>query len=80
MLCMLRQLEIVISFFVGYHDEDGIYIDNLGKVAKTYLGSFWLFWFDAITSIPFSLIDYRVAQATPPSPFVHIGLGVRRCV
>jgi hypothetical protein len=61
---MFCQLEIVISFFVGFYDEDGIYVDNLGKVVRTYLGSFWLFWFDAITSIPFSLIDFRVAQVT----------------
>ena len=57
------QAEILLNFFVGYTDEDGVYVDDLGMVARHYLGSFWLFWFDAITSIPFSLIDYRVAQA-----------------
>mmetsp|Transcript_37941 Transcript_37941/g.100971 ORF Transcript_37941/g.100971 Transcript_37941/m.100971 type:complete len:431 (+) Transcript_37941:34-1326(+) len=51
--------EVIVQFFVGYYNDDGKYVDLLHLVAFNYLSSPLRFWFDAVTSIPFSFIDYR---------------------
>mmetsp|Transcript_30422 Transcript_30422/g.80896 ORF Transcript_30422/g.80896 Transcript_30422/m.80896 type:complete len:577 (-) Transcript_30422:1098-2828(-) len=60
-------IEVLLQFFVGYYDEGtGAYVDSLPKVAVYYLSSPFRFWFDAVTSIPFSWIDlkyYRDCEA-----------------
>jgi len=54
--------EILLQFFVGFLREDQVYIDSPALVARAYLESPLRFWFDAATSIPFSILDFVVYQ------------------
>jgi hypothetical protein len=59
------QLEVVYQFFVGTFDETGTYVDEFHVVASSYILSYSGFWFDALTSVPWSYLDlysYRVSR------------------
>ncbi len=51
------QLEVLVQFFVGVHGGEQEYIDDWSHVATAYLTSIFGFWFDSVTSIPWSFID-----------------------
>ncbi len=57
------QLEIILTFFIGFY-ETSSYIDSLPVIAKRYLSSPTLFWFDVSTSIPLSYIDLYFAKVS----------------
>jgi hypothetical protein len=52
------QMEVMYQFFVGTFDETGTYVDEFHVVASNYLLSYSGFWFDAVTSVPWSYLDY----------------------
>jgi hypothetical protein len=57
------QFEAIIQFFLGTFDTDMNYIDDVAKIFKKNLSSLTGFWFDFVTSIPwscFDLIQYMV--------------------
>ena len=58
---VLEQLEVLVRFLVGVH-INGRYRDSLQTVAYFYLCSPWRFWFDGVTSIPLTWVDYEVYQ------------------
>mmetsp|Transcript_21267 Transcript_21267/g.44670 ORF Transcript_21267/g.44670 Transcript_21267/m.44670 type:complete len:393 (+) Transcript_21267:2-1180(+) len=55
-------LDVIYRFFVGIMKSDGTYCDNQKAVALINLASFWLFWFNLITSIPISWMEWFVLQ------------------
>ena len=59
------QLEVALSFFVGTYEKDMSYNDDIKRVAMTNFGTPTAFWFDSVTSIPWSFLDYLVYQAGP---------------
>ena len=63
------QLEVLYQFFVGSFDETGTYVDDIGTIAKNYVFSYNGFWFDAITSVPWSFLDlYSYQVSAVPKP------------
>jgi hypothetical protein len=50
--------------------SDGTYCDNQKSVALINLASFWLFWFNLITSIPVSWMEWSVLQVLRYSVFL----------
>ncbi len=57
------QFEAFIQFFLGTYDMDMNYIDDFAWIVKKNLFSFNGFWFDCLTSIPwscFDLVEYLV--------------------
>lgn len=56
-----RQLEVLARFFVGI-SINGRYCDSFRVIAWTYVSAVRGFWFDAVTSIPLSWVDYEVYQ------------------
>ena len=50
-------MEVVYQFFVGTFDETGTYVDEFQAVARNYAFSYSGFWFDALTSVPWSYLD-----------------------
>ena len=58
------QLEVIIRFFVGV-SINGRYCDSLRTIGWVYVSSIRGFWFDAVTSIPLSWVDYVFYQARP---------------
>ena len=53
----MLQFEVVFQFFVGTFDNTGTYVDDLRIVASKYIMSFSGFWFDTVTSVPWSYLD-----------------------
>ena len=53
----VEQLDIILQFFTGIHNEDLSYCDDMRKIALYNLSSLTGFWFDCVTSIPFSYMD-----------------------
>ena len=53
------QVEVFIQFFVGMYDNKQEYIDDWRLVASAYLMSPFGFWFDCVTSVPWSFMDLR---------------------
>ncbi len=51
------QFEILFQFFVGMYNHEQEYIDDWLLVASTYFWSIFGFWFDCVTSIPWSFMD-----------------------
>ena len=49
---------------MGEFDETGTYVDDFGAVARNYVLSYSGFWFDSITSIPWSYLDLYAYQAS----------------
>jgi len=50
-------VEAFTQFFLGYYEEDMTYQDDLIVLLKRNLSSLTGFWFDCVTSIPWSYID-----------------------
>jgi hypothetical protein len=60
-----RQIEIVLQFCTGTIDVTDTYCDNFSVISTNYLASPRGFWFDVITSIPWSYNDlyaYKVVH------------------
>jgi hypothetical protein len=51
------QVEAFSQFFIGYYKIDMTYEDNLAVCIARNLSSFSGFWFDCVTSIPWSYMD-----------------------
>jgi hypothetical protein len=47
-------LDVVLSFFLGFHDVDGSYVDDPAVIRKRYLRS--TFFMDLISSLPLDVI------------------------
>ena len=69
------QVEAFTQFFLGYYTQDMTYKDDLSGTIRRNLSSISGFWFDCITSIPWSFMDlhfYLVALASlNPFTFVY---------
>jgi hypothetical protein len=66
--CVARaQAEVLLQFFVGYHTEDNRYCDDILALARRNLSSLTGFWFDCVTSIPFSFIDLSMYMVPSPA-------------
>jgi hypothetical protein len=62
------QVEAFTQFFLGYYEEDMTYCDDFIVLLKRNLSSVAGFWFDSVTSIPWSYMDlhfYLVGIAAP---------------
>ena len=58
------QFEVLVQLITGYLDGTNTYIDDFAKIVFFRLSSPW-FWFDCITSLPWSFLDllaYQVRQ------------------
>ena len=62
---LISQFEILVQFFVGKYHKDLEYIDNIFWILKTNLTTPSGFWFDCITSIPWSCIDFNTHLVLP---------------
>jgi hypothetical protein len=58
------QIDVIYRFFVGIMKSDGTYCDNQRALARINFSSFWLFWFNLITSIPVSWMEWSVLQVS----------------
>ena len=70
----LMQVEAFIQFFLGYYAHDMTYQDDLVVSVKRNLSSLSGFWFDCVTSIPWSYMDlyfYLVIFQPAPSLCSH---------
>lgn len=47
-------MDVVINFFLCYHDEKGVMITDRHQIAKNYLTGF--FFMDFVSSIPYQLL------------------------
>ena len=56
------QVDVILQFFIGIHNEDMQYCDDIHRVLLLKLKSPSGFWFDCITSIPFSYMDLYFHQ------------------
>jgi hypothetical protein len=56
------QMEAIIPFFMGILDVSDTYCDNIKEIAVKYFTSFSGFWFDLITSLPWSFNDLYAHQ------------------
>ena len=69
------QVEVFTQFFLGYYTQDMTYKDDLSGSIRRNLSSISGFWFDCITSIPWSFMDlhfYLVVLASlKPNTFVY---------
>jgi hypothetical protein len=63
--CVL-QLEVVYQFFVGTFDQTGTYEDSFYVIARNYALSYGGLWFDALTSVPWSYLDFYSYQVGFP--------------
>jgi hypothetical protein len=54
---LLLKVEAFAQFFLGYYEEDMTYQDDFLASLKRNLSSISGFWFDCITSIPWSYMD-----------------------
>ncbi len=64
---LLLQVEAFTQFFLGYYEEDMTYQDDFVVSLKRNLSSISGFWFDCVTSIPWSYMDlhfYLVLSCT----------------
>ena len=57
------QIEIILNFFIGFY-ESGCYEDSLGSIARRYMSTITLFWFDISTSIPLSYVDLYYSKVS----------------
>ena len=56
------KFEAISQFFIGYFDANEKYVDSLLAVALKNFSSFSGFWFDLLTSIPWSYFDMIAYQ------------------
>jgi hypothetical protein len=64
----LAQIEVILQFFIGTENADMTYNDDILSIARRNLCSLSGFWFDCVTSIPWSYLDlhfYLVKFLTP---------------
>ena len=66
------QVDIILQFFTGVHHEDLSYCDEWKSIALRNLRSVTGFWFDVVTSIPFSYLDIYFHQV------ITIGVSIQR--
>ncbi len=52
------QIEVFVFFVTGKFDKNEIYHDNILYIVWERLRSPGEFWFDAVTSIPWSFLDF----------------------
>jgi hypothetical protein len=60
------QVEVFVQFFVGIYDHELEYVDDWRRVALAYLKSVFGFWFDSVTSIPWSFMDLHFYMVLSP--------------
>jgi hypothetical protein len=53
----MKQIEVMLQFFLGVTDKSEVYCDDIRLIALRNLTSLGGFWFDLITSIPWSYFD-----------------------
>ena len=70
------QAECAVQFFVGVWDEGGGYTDDVRVIALRNAASLTGFWFDCMTSIPWSYIDLKFYLVCSRNPERAIGLGL----
>jgi hypothetical protein len=58
------QMEVVVPFFMGTLDVSDTYCDDYRKIAIKYLTSPSGFWFDFLTSLPWSFNDLYTIQVS----------------
>ena len=57
-LCVANaQVEVLVQFFVGMYDHQQEYVDDWRRIGLAYFMSASGFWFDSVTSIPWSFMD-----------------------
>jgi hypothetical protein len=61
-LVCLNQIEITLQFFTGSLDISETYCDTMSIVAAKYMSSVSGFWFDFLTSLPWSFNDLYAYQ------------------
>ena len=62
MFVLYLQFEIVVQFFVGKYYKEMYYMDDIPWIFKSNLMSPSGFWFDCVTSIPWSCLDFHTHQ------------------
>ena len=60
------QVEAFTQFFLGYYNHDMTYQDDLLVSVRRNLSSVTGFWFDAVTSIPWSYMDMHFYLVRAP--------------
>ena len=73
-------MEVVLNFFVGVYDSEFNYVDKASWVLRKYLTSPMGFWFDALTSIPWSWIDIHSYLVTDLSSSPVAGFSLIICM
>ena len=58
----VRQVDICLRFVTGAYIED-VYCDSVSRLAWNYVSSPSGFAFDAVTSVPFSWLDWDSLKA-----------------
>jgi hypothetical protein len=59
-LNLLRQLEVICQFAIGTFDSTETYCDEIRVIVTNYITSISGFWFDCVTSVPWSYMDLAV--------------------
>ncbi len=54
---LLHQIEVAFQFVIGTFDSTGTYCDEFRAVVARYLTKVRGFWFDCVTSVPWSYMD-----------------------
>ena len=62
---LLVQIEVACHFAIGTFDSTETYCDELRVIVTKYLTTVDGFWFDCITSIPWSFMDFAVYRVLP---------------
>ena len=57
-------MEIVLQFCIGSMDISEKYCDDFRVISAQYISSFSGFWFDVVTSIPWSFNDLYAYQVS----------------
>jgi hypothetical protein len=56
-------MDVVFQFLTGCYVEPD-YLDDFSRIATRNLSSVSGFWFDCVTSMPWSYMDYNAYQAS----------------
>ena len=51
---------------MAFYDQNGKFVDDLRTVSLRYVSSVNSFWFDLVTSLPWSYLDLYAYQVTLP--------------
>ncbi len=75
-----HQIEVACQFGIGTFDSTGTYCDEIGVIVRRYLTKLRGFWFDCMTSVPWSYMDFAVyvvwLSTSFPSTVLHTSVGV----